>query len=72
MSGIAKGPNWPKDLAKHLTESDGEGLLLIIDGLDEFTRKVPFGKTFLCVCVIDTPVSDKVNSYPHESTRGLD
>ena len=45
--GLPKGPNWAKDLAKHLTESDGEGLLLIIDGLDEFTRKVPFGKTLL-------------------------
>ena len=45
--GLPKGPNWSKDLAKHLTESDGEGLLLIVDGLDEFTRKVPFGKTFL-------------------------
>ena len=47
--GLPKGPNWSKDLAKHLTESDGEGLLLIIDGLDEFTRKVPFEKTFLCL-----------------------
>ena len=47
--GLPKGPNWSKDLAKHLTESDGEGLLLIIDGLDEFTRKVPFGETFLCL-----------------------
>ena len=45
--GLPKGPNWSKDLAKHLIESDGEGLLLIIDGLDEFTRKVPFGKTLL-------------------------
>ena len=45
--GLPKGPNWSKDLAKHLTESDGEELLLIVDGLDEFTRKVPFGKTFL-------------------------
>ena len=45
--GLPKGPNWPKDFAKHLTESDGEGLMLIVDGLDEFTRKVPFGKTFL-------------------------
>ena len=45
--GLPKGPNWSKDLAKHLTESDGEGLLLIVDGLDEFIRKVPFGKTFL-------------------------
>ena len=47
--GLPKGPNWSRDLAKHLTESDGEGLLLIIDGLDEFMRKVPFGKTFLCL-----------------------
>ena len=47
--GLPKGPNWSKDLAKHLTESDGEGLLLIVDGLDEFTRKVPFGKTLLCL-----------------------
>ena len=45
--GLPKGPNWSKVLAKHLTESDGEGLLLIVDGLDEFSRKVPFGKTFL-------------------------
>ena len=47
--GLPKGPNWPKDLAKHLTESDGEGVLLIIDGIDEFTSKIPFGKTFLCL-----------------------
>ena len=47
--GLPKGPNWSKDLAKHLIESDGEGLLLIIDGLDEFTRKVPFEKTFMCL-----------------------
>ena len=44
--GLPKGPKY---LAKHLTGSDGEGLLLIIDGLYEFTRKVPFGKTFLCL-----------------------
>ena len=46
--GLPKGPTWSKDLAKHITESDGNGLLMIIDGLDEFTKKVPFGKTFLC------------------------
>ena len=45
--GLPVGPSWTIDLAKHLNESGGEGLLLIIDGLDEFTRKVPFGKTFL-------------------------
>ena len=47
--GMPVGPSWTIDLAKHLNESSGEGLLLIIDGLDEFTRKVPFGKTFLCL-----------------------
>ena len=36
-----------KKWEKHLTKSDGEGLLLIIDGLDEFTKKVPFEKTLL-------------------------
>ena len=45
--GLPKGPNWSKDLAKHITESNGDGILLIIDGLDEFSRKVPFGKTFI-------------------------
>ena len=45
--GLPVGPSWTMDLPKHLNESSGEGLLLIIDGLDEFTRKVPFGKTFL-------------------------
>ena len=45
--GLPVGPRWTMDLAKHLNESSGEGLLLIIDGLDEFTRKVPFGKTLL-------------------------
>ena len=47
--GLPKGPNWSKDLSKHLTQSDGDGLLLIIDGLDEFTRKVSFEKTLLCI-----------------------
>ena len=45
--GLPKGPNWSKDLSKHLTECDGERLLLIIDGLDEFTQKVPFESTYL-------------------------
>ena len=46
--GLPKGANWSNDLGKHLAGSDGEGLLMIVDGLDEFTRKVPFEKTFLC------------------------
>ena len=45
--GLPVASEWPKDLSKHLTKSDGEGLLLIIDGLDEFTKKVPFEKTLL-------------------------
>ena len=45
--GLPMASEWPKDLSKHLTKSDGEGLLLIIDGLDEFTKKIPFEKTLL-------------------------
>ena len=45
--GLPVASVWPKDLSKHLTKSDGEGLLLIIDGLDEFTKKIPFEKTLL-------------------------
>ena len=45
--GLPIGPNWSKDLSKHLTLIDGGGLLLIIDGLDEFSKKFPFSKTFL-------------------------
>ena len=45
--GLPVASEWPKELSKHLTKTDGEGLLLIIDGLDEFTKKVPFEKTLL-------------------------
>ena len=45
--GLPKGPIWSKNLSKHLTDTDGAELLLIIDGLDEFTRKVPFKHTLL-------------------------
>ena len=47
--GLPVGPNWTADLAKHLNESSGEGILLIIDGLDEFTKKIPFKDSFLCL-----------------------
>ena len=47
LLGLPIGSSWSVDLAKHLNESDGEGLLLIIDGLDEYTKKIPFEKTFL-------------------------
>ena len=49
LLGLPIGSSWSVDLAKHLNESDGEGLLLIIDGLDEYTKKIPFEKTFLCL-----------------------
>ena len=45
--GLPVASEWPKELSKHLTKSDGEGLLLIIDGLDEFTKRIPFEKTLL-------------------------
>ena len=45
--GLPVASDWSNDLAKNLQRTDGEGLLLIIDGLDEFTKKVPFKYTFL-------------------------
>ena len=47
--GLPVGSSWSNDLAKHLNQTDGEGLLLIIDGLDEYTQKVPFKDTLLCL-----------------------
>ena len=38
---------WSESLSKYLMKSDGEGLLLIIDGVDEFTKEVPFKTTLL-------------------------
>ena len=45
--GMPVGPSWTFDLAQHLVESDGQDLLLILDGMDEFVREVPFEKTLL-------------------------
>ena len=47
--GLPIGSDWSNDLAKYLHRTDGEGLLLIIDGLDEFLKKIPFKDTFLCL-----------------------
>ena len=41
------GPSWTAELAKHLVETDGDSLLLIIDSMDEFTKEVPFNQTLL-------------------------
>ena len=41
------GPSWTVDLSKHLVESDGHDLLIIMDGLDEFLKEVPFQQTLL-------------------------
>ena len=38
---------WRSDLAQHIVESDGEGLLIIIDSIDEYTKEVPFVQTLL-------------------------
>ena len=45
--GLPLGPSWSKNLAKYLVEVDGQGLMLVIDGLDEFTKAVLFKKTIL-------------------------
>ena len=41
------GIRWSKSLAKNLSKSGGEGLLLIIDGADEFIKDVSFKTTLL-------------------------
>ena len=41
------GIMWAKSLAKHLMKTGGESLLLIIDGIDEFIKDVPFKTTLL-------------------------
>ena len=39
---------WSESLSRHLYRTDGEGLLIIMDGVDEFTTSVPFETTLLC------------------------
>ena len=45
---MSTGAKWSKALSEHLVRSDGEGLFIIMDGADEFTRSVPFETTLLC------------------------
>ena len=44
---VTTGAKWGETLCEHLFKSDGEGLLIIIDGADEYTRNVPFKTTLL-------------------------
>ena len=39
--------SWRSELSQHLVDSDGEGLLIIIDSIDEYTKEVPFNQTLL-------------------------
>ena len=41
------GAKWSNSLSEQLVKSDGEGLLIILDGADEFARDVPFDATLL-------------------------
>ena len=41
------GAKWSEPLSEQLVKSDGEGLLIILDGADEFVRDVPFDETLL-------------------------
>ena len=41
------GAGWAESLSRYLMRSGGESLLLIIDGLDEFIKTVPFDTTLL-------------------------
>ena len=42
------GAKWSESLSRHLYRTDGEGLLIIMDGVDEFTTSVPLETTLLC------------------------
>ena len=45
--GLPVLSEWSKDLSKHLSNTNGEGLMLIIDGLDECIKTVKFEETLL-------------------------
>ena len=45
--GLPLGAGWEESLSRYLMRSRGKSLLLIIDGLDEFIKTVPFDTTLL-------------------------
>ena len=47
MLGMNSKVKLSEELSEHLLNTDGEGLLLIIDSVDEFTKEVPFNQTIL-------------------------
>ena len=47
LLGMPMSISWSKSLSKHLAKSGGDSLLLIIDGVDEFIKDVPFQTTLL-------------------------
>ena len=47
LLGMPMSISWSKSLSKHLAKTGGESLLLIIDGVDEFIKDVPFQTTLL-------------------------
>ena len=44
---LPSNEKWSRSLPKYLVETEGEGLLLILDGVDEFSKNVPFKSTLL-------------------------
>ena len=44
---MASGADWSKSLSEYLIRTNGEGLLILMDGVDEFTKSVPFESTLL-------------------------
>ena len=47
LLGMPMSISWSKSLSKHLAKRGGDSLLLIIDGVDEFIKDVPFQTTLL-------------------------
>ena len=50
---------WREKLAKHLLDTEGEGLLLIVDSMDEFTQNIRVEQTLLSVLLQRKPFLSK-------------
>ena len=49
LLGMPFGTTWSQTLSELFLKSEGEDLLLILDGIDEFTKTVAFNTTLLCM-----------------------
>ena len=52
LLGMPLGTDWAEQLVDHLVKTEGEGLLIIIDSVDEFTKNVPIESTILSALLL--------------------